>query len=213
MTATPQPGGDIARALDAVRKIVRALRLSSRAVEKDVGISGAQLFVLQQLALKPAESVNELAERTLTHQSTVSVVVARLEQRGLVTRTPSPEDARRTRITASPDGLALLERAPATVQARLASALRNLPEEQLRGLAEGLDAWLREAGIQGEEPGLFFEDDGASARPRRAPFPAPLGRASSRLYIDVHTISDSAPTRREAGRGGAWGPSPRHPTV
>lgn len=150
---------DVTRALDAVRKIVRALRVSSRAVEKEVGVSGAQLFVLQQLAARPADSVNELAERTLTHQSTVSVVVTRLVQRGLVVRSASREDARRTEIAVSPAGLELLRRAPATIQTRLALALRNLPQEQVRNLADGLDAWLQAAGIQSEEPGLFFEED------------------------------------------------------
>jgi DNA-binding MarR family transcriptional regulator len=159
MSPSPESGRDVSRALDAVRKIVRALRLSSRAVEKEVGITGAQLFVLQQLAARPAESVNELAERTLTHQSTVSVVVTRLVQRGLVTRSPSREDARRTEIAVSPSGLALLQRSPPTVQARLALALQTLSDEQLRGLADGLDAWLHEAGIHGEIPGLFFEEE------------------------------------------------------
>jgi DNA-binding MarR family transcriptional regulator len=159
MPASPESSRDVSRALDAVRKIVRALRLSSRAVEKEVGITGAQLFVLQQLAAKPAESVNELAERTLTHQSTVSVVVARLVQRGLVTRSSSREDARRTEIAVSPGGLALLDQSPPTVQARLATALRSLSDEQLRGLADGLDAWLYEAGMHGEVPGLFFEEE------------------------------------------------------
>jgi DNA-binding MarR family transcriptional regulator len=103
--------------------------------------------------------VNELAERTLTHQSTVSVVVARLVQRGLVTRNPAREDARRTEIAVSPSGLDLLEHSPPTVQARLAIALQSLSDDQLRGLADGLDAWLHEAGIHGEVPGLFFEDE------------------------------------------------------
>jgi DNA-binding MarR family transcriptional regulator len=159
MPRNPESVRDVSRALDAVRKIVRALRLSSRAVEKEVGITGAQLFVLQQLAARPAESVNELAERTLTHQSTVSVVVTRLVQRGLVVRSSSREDARRTEIAVSPSGHARLQQSPPTVQARLAIALQNLPEEQLHGLADGLDAWLHEAGMHGEIPGLFFEEE------------------------------------------------------
>jgi DNA-binding MarR family transcriptional regulator len=59
--------------LDAVRRIVQALRESSRQAERQVGLSGAQLFVLQKLAESPASSVNELAARTHTHQSSVSL--------------------------------------------------------------------------------------------------------------------------------------------
>jgi len=55
---------------------VQALRVSSRAAERDVGLSAAQLFVLDRLAgADQALCVNELAQRTLTHQSSVSVVV------------------------------------------------------------------------------------------------------------------------------------------
>mgnify|MGYP003693778817 CR=1 FL=1 len=62
--------------LDAIRRIVQALRESSRAAEKRVGLSSAQLFVLQTLAESPGLSLNELAERTRTHQSSVSAVVS-----------------------------------------------------------------------------------------------------------------------------------------
>src|SRR6188508_2107958 len=64
--------------LDAVRRIVRDLHESSRASEKQVGLSGAQLFVLQTLAQSPGASLNDLAARTHTHQSSVSTVVAKL---------------------------------------------------------------------------------------------------------------------------------------
>ena len=84
--------------VDSVRRIVRALRESSREAERKVGISGAQLFVLQQLAGGPAQSVSDLAERTLTHQSSVSVVVQRLVSVGLVARRPSRSDRRRTEL-------------------------------------------------------------------------------------------------------------------
>src|SRR4051794_8130303 len=71
-------GGDVRAIMDAIRRIVRVLRVSSRAAEKQVGLSGAQLFVLHKLADTPALSLNELADRTRTHQSSVSVVVQRL---------------------------------------------------------------------------------------------------------------------------------------
>ena len=74
------------RSMNAVRSIVRAFRVNTRAIELKMGISLAQLFVLQQLTERPADSLNELAERTATHQSSVSVVVRRLVERGFVSR-------------------------------------------------------------------------------------------------------------------------------
>src|SRR4051812_20947428 len=79
MIADSRPGSDttgdhddVTRSMDAVRAIVRALRINTRAIELKIGISLAQLFVLQQVAERPAESLNDLAERTATHQSSVS---------------------------------------------------------------------------------------------------------------------------------------------
>jgi DNA-binding MarR family transcriptional regulator len=159
---------DIGRALDGLRAIVRALRLNSHALERRIGISGAQLFVLQQLAEGPARSMNELAERTLTHQSSVSVVVSRLVERGLATRSASDSDARRTEIALSAKGRAMLRRAPVTVQSQLVEGLRRLPPARLRALAAGIEEWTRAAGVAGSQPPLLFEEpDPAKAAGKR----------------------------------------------
>src|SRR3954470_6845054 len=108
-----------ARSMNAVRSIVRALRINTRSIELKMGISLAQLFVLQQLAEKSAASLNELADRTATHQSSVSVVVRRLVDRGYVSRTSAATDKRRIRIALTREGEAMLKDAPTTVQTQL----------------------------------------------------------------------------------------------
>ena len=52
--------------LDALRSIVRELRLASREAEQRVGVHGAQLHALRQLADAPSMSLTELADRTHT---------------------------------------------------------------------------------------------------------------------------------------------------
>jgi DNA-binding MarR family transcriptional regulator len=159
---------DIAAALDAVRSIVRALRLNAHAIERQAGIGGAQLFVLQQLSAGPAHSMNELAERTHTHQSSVSVVAAKLAERGLVTRAPSATDRRRMEIALSPRGRALLREAPPTVQWKLVAGLRKLSAARRAALARGLEAWLHNAGIEFASPPLLFEERPRTPRRRKA---------------------------------------------
>ncbi|HEY3667307.1 MAG TPA: MarR family winged helix-turn-helix transcriptional regulator, partial [Polyangiaceae bacterium] len=66
---SPPANGDVRQVLNALRQIVRSLRVSSRTAEQRVGLSGAQLFVLQCLARQSPCSVNELAARTATDQS------------------------------------------------------------------------------------------------------------------------------------------------
>ncbi|HZZ93411.1 MAG TPA: MarR family transcriptional regulator [Usitatibacter sp.] len=159
---------DLAAALDAVRSIVRALRVNAHAIERQAGIGGAQLFVLQQLARGPARSMNELAQRTHTHQSSVSVVASRLAERGLIVRSPSSADRRRLEIALTPKGRALLRGAPVTVQARLIEGLRKLPAHRLAALAQGLHAWLRAAKVEAGRPPLLFEESADANRPWRS---------------------------------------------
>jgi DNA-binding MarR family transcriptional regulator len=144
--------------LDGIRRVVQALRASSRTAEQEVGLSGAQLFVLQKLAAEPSLSVNELAERTLTHQSSVSVVVQRLVAKGLVARRPSPEDARRAELTLTRKGQAVLKKAPGAAQDRLIAGLLRLTAAERRALARSLDRLLQAMGEGGETPEMFFED-------------------------------------------------------
>src|ERR1043166_1140171 len=115
----PERSEDLTRSMDAIRSIVRALRLNTREIELEIGISLAQLFVLQQVAERPATSLNDLAERTATHQSSVSVVVRRLVDRGLVTRRADTADKRRVQIELTPAGEKLLVGAPETIQVKL----------------------------------------------------------------------------------------------
>src|SRR3954469_8533224 len=91
-------GGETRAILDAVRRIVRTLHESSRAAEKSLGLTGAQLFVLQKLADAPGLSLNALAAQTHTHQSSVSTVVSRLVERGLVLRPAAADDGRRLEL-------------------------------------------------------------------------------------------------------------------
>jgi DNA-binding MarR family transcriptional regulator len=150
---------DMSRCMNAIRSIVRALRVNTRAIEVQLGISLAQLFVLQQLAEKPAESLNELAERTATHQSSVSVVVRRLVERGLVTRTAAPADKRRVQIALTDAGKNMLRGAPPTVQVNLLEGMRRMRPEQRTLLANLLEAWVTAAGIDLAAPPMMFEDE------------------------------------------------------
>jgi DNA-binding MarR family transcriptional regulator len=145
--------------MDALRAVVRAIHRSGPAVERGIGISGAQLFALQQLGSAPAASVGELAERIGTHQSSASTVLAQLAARGLVERRTGTHDARRTEIAITEAGRALLAAAPATAQSRMMDALRGMPPDQLHRLADALDALVRKAGFSTARVPLFLEDD------------------------------------------------------
>lgn len=144
--------------LDDLRRVVAALRQASRAAEMRVGLSAAQLFVLRTLADVDTLSLNEIAARTHTHQSTVSEVVQRLLKRRLLKRTRAKSDGRRLALSVTPAGRKLLERAPGAAQERLIAALARLPAAKRRQLANGMGALVTEMGLADEAPRMLFEE-------------------------------------------------------
>ncbi len=172
--------------LDAIRRIIRVLRLSSRQVERELGIGSAQLFVLQQLSAAPARSINELAERTYTHQSSVSVVVRRLVEQGLVTRRPSVGDRRRRELRLTEAGRRLAARAPVPGQVRLIAGLRALPSGRLRTLGRLLDQVVFEMGAADEPAAMLFTEGWETQR---------LPRSKARRQLQQNTSRGRRKTR------------------
>lgn len=157
-------GDEIREVLDSIRRIVRLLRLSSREAEREVGLTGAQLFVLQKLAEVKMLSVNELAERTHTHQSSVSVVAQALVDKGLVSRARAEDDARRLELSLTPAARTLLRKAPGAAQDRLIEALGKLSNATRSQLAKSLARLVEEAGLGDEEAPMMFEDPAGSGK-------------------------------------------------
>ena len=158
---------DVRTSLDAFRRIVQALRTSSRDAERGVGLSGAQLFALQQLAAAPGASVNDLAARTFTHQSSVSVVVRRLVELRLVAKVVAHDDRRRVRLALTEAGRTVLRRSPEPVQERLIAGIAALPDGERRTLADALTRVARAMASPDRHPPMFFEEDRAARRTAR----------------------------------------------
>lgn len=144
--------------LDNIRYIVRALRVSSRSVEKRCGLSTAQLYVLRTLDVSEGISVNALAARTLTHQSSVSVVVKRLVEQGFVIKRTSKNDSRSCKLTLSPKGKAKLAKAPPLIQEVMLKSLSGLTVSDRKKFAQLLGRFVEKAGFnEGAPPPLFEE--------------------------------------------------------
>lgn len=144
-------------ALQELRRLVHGIRSASYSVERSCGVTGAQLFVLRELSQEPGASIRRLSERTLTDPSSVSVIVARLVERGFVTRSLDETDRRKSALTLSKKGAQLLTRAPEPFQGRLIEVLRALPRADLGVLRAALSRMSDSLGLRGEVP-LFFEN-------------------------------------------------------
>jgi DNA-binding MarR family transcriptional regulator len=155
---TRPPADSVREILDAVRHLVRELRLSHQEALRRVGLSAAQVFVLQSLEDGQPLSLGEVAKRTATDQSSVSVVVARLVKARLVNRRRSLRDGRRLELGLTPAGRALLRKAPPSLaQESLVQALEKLPSGERHSLARLLGRVVVAMGAGKRAPRMFFE--------------------------------------------------------
>jgi DNA-binding MarR family transcriptional regulator len=162
---------DAARVVECLRYFVQQLRVSSHKAERELGVSGAQSFILRQIAAEPGCSIRRLSELTLTDASSASVVVSRLVSKGLIEREQDLVDSRRSVLSLTKRGRQLLAKAPEPYQMRLIAGLRRLPARQLRLLRVVLVKLLNEAGpLPGPAP-LFFEEEVKRTRSVRVKSP------------------------------------------
>lgn len=161
MSRRPRPStarshdASLALVLANIRRLDRGLRLAAREVERDTGLSAAQLFALEHLDDAAPLSLNELAKRTFTDRSSVSVVVDRLVEAGYVNRTTDPTDRRRAQVRITPRGRQILERAPTAPTDQLLHALRRLPVSVVVSLGKSLARLNGELGFTDAD--MLFE--------------------------------------------------------
>ncbi len=158
----------VAQLMDSFRRIVQSLRSSHRAAEYH-NLTGAQLFVIH--ALHSAErplSVGELAAKTRTDPSTVSVVVSRLVRKGLVQSIRSAADSRRAELSLTKKGETLQRKAPVTVaQERLLHALEDLNDRDAATLDRLLAEIVEMMGEADTRPAMMFDTDLPAGPARR----------------------------------------------
>lgn len=135
----------------ALRRVIRAVDLHSRALVESHGLTGPQALLLKGLQAGSL-SAGELSSRVSLSQGTVTDILNRLEKRGLIRRIRDTEDRRRVLVQATPAGLSILEQSPPLLQESFAERFRNLQDwEQTQLLAslqriaammdaEGIDA-------------------------------------------------------------------------
>ena len=122
--------------LIALRRVMRAVDIHSRRLMQSHGLTGPQALVLQAVVNKVEITAGELAGRISLSQATVTDIVSRLEQRGLLTRARSETDRRRVIVRPTLEGIALMEAAPPLLQETFTRRYAGLKQwEQLQLLA------------------------------------------------------------------------------
>jgi DNA-binding MarR family transcriptional regulator len=107
------------------------------AVSEALGLSFARVRALRRLVQEPL-TLRALAERLSADPPYVTLIVDDLEERGLVQRTPHPEDRRAKLVQLTKAGRAAAARADAIMDEPPA-ALRDVPAADLAALLRVLE--------------------------------------------------------------------------
>ena len=129
-------------ALKKMRIVIRAAQRHSAWIEKQSGVTGAQLWVMQELHETAGLRVGEIAEKLAIHQTTASNLLDALVKKGLVIKARDTIDQRVVKLALSEPGKLLIRRAPTPARGLLPEALRKLDQDSLTELNKGLRALL-----------------------------------------------------------------------
>jgi len=140
--------------LKKLRVVIRSAQRHSAWIEKQCGVSGAQLWIMQELMESPGLRIGEIAHRLAVHQTTVSNLVDDLVKRDYAVKKRDPDDQRAVQLELSERGAALMAEAPRPARGVLPEALRQLEPECLIQLDEGLRGLLNSIGLLDDGYGL-----------------------------------------------------------
>ena len=101
---------------------------------KKTGLSGSQLWIMQQVYNFNGISNAELAKNLTIHVSTCSLLVNKLIKKNLIEKKRDPKDERKIVLTLSPKGKQLMAKAPKSPEGAIPSTLKKLNIEELEEL-------------------------------------------------------------------------------
>ena len=110
---------------------------------KKTGLSGSQLWIMQQIYNFNGISNSELAKNLTLHVSTCSILVNKLIKKGLVEKTRSSTDERKIVLTITSKGKQLMAKAPKSPEGAIPSVLKKLSIEELEELNKVLTKFAK----------------------------------------------------------------------
>ncbi|MEA2683494.1 MAG: hypothetical protein QOK05_1822 [Chloroflexota bacterium] len=126
---------DVARLRLAVMRLARRLRQQSSG-----GTTPSQLAVLGALSRRGPTSPGDLAAEEGVQPPSMTRIIDRLVEKGLVTRGPAPGDGRSNLVSLTPEGRRMVSSIRNQRNAWLAVQLRDLPPAEVEDLRLGITA-------------------------------------------------------------------------
>ena len=115
-------------ALVALRRILRVTELNSRNLARQSELTASQLLLLKHVDQHGQALPSTIAKAIELKQATITVLINKLEEDGLVTRSRDTEDRRRVWVRLTDAGREVLERSPDLLQSRFQNGFDRLEE-------------------------------------------------------------------------------------
>jgi DNA-binding MarR family transcriptional regulator len=112
--------------------VEHGLERMSKRMGNELGITGPQRLVLRIVGRFPDISAGDLAGIVRLHPSTMTGILQRLVDRGLVERKRDPTDSRRARLRLKPAAAALTRGTRLTVEKAVTGALAHAGSSNVR---------------------------------------------------------------------------------
>lgn len=140
----------------ALRRVIRAIELHSRALVNSHGMTGPQAAVLRALTAKPI-TAGALAKDVNLSQGTVTDILNRLEHKGLLVRQRDSQDRRRVIVELTGKARELLSSAPPLLQENFSRRFNQLADWEQSLLLTSLQriAHMMDIEEKGFEPPLM----------------------------------------------------------
>jgi DNA-binding MarR family transcriptional regulator len=135
----PKTATDTMAIADRLRPVLLRVGRELRREAREVGVSPEQVSLLVAIKYHPGAGVRELAERERVSPPALSNRIDRLEQDGLVARTPSADDRRRVGLTLTDEGQRVLRRVRSRRTAWLVQRLGHLSGEELAAVEAAIE--------------------------------------------------------------------------
>ena len=121
-----------------IRKLMQGGELYTKELNKKYSVSAAQLNCLLALYEHGPLPPSQIAKHMMVKSSTVTGVVDRLEQKGLVTRMRNSPDRRVITIQLTEAGKNLAHNAPPPIQRKIIKGLGKLSQKEVDRIVLGL---------------------------------------------------------------------------
>ncbi|MFT6917612.1 MAG: DNA-binding MarR family transcriptional regulator [Cognaticolwellia sp.] len=114
--------------LISLRKVIRAIDLHSKHLNKTSGLTSPQLLIMLEIDKEYSINSSQVAKKVNLSPATVTNIIDRLENKNLISRVRYTQDKRKVGLYLTDDGKALLLKAPQALQQHFIEKFSNLEQ-------------------------------------------------------------------------------------